>query len=385
LNAKVTNCAEHRALARKAADEAMVLLKNSDHTLPFDSTRIKTIAVIGPNAAGIHMGGYSSTPMKGVSVLEGIREFGKGRFEVLYAEGCKLTMNAECDWAADVKPVMNDPKNDEKMIREAVKTAKKSDAVVLAIGENELINREAWSEQHLGDRDDLGLVGMQNELAKAILKTGKPTVVLLINGRPIAINELQEKAAAIVECWYLGQETGRAVADVIFGKVNPSGKLTVTFPRSVGQLPCYYGRKPSRFRDYVLADSSPLYPFGFGLSYTTFDYNNLTVMPKEISPDGRAEVRVEITNTGTRTGDEIVQLYIRDVVSLPTRPVKELKDFARITLRPGEIRTVTFTLTPEKLEAFGMDMKRTVQPGDFEIMVGRNSEDVLKERVKVRE
>jgi beta-glucosidase len=384
LNEKVTNCAEHRALALKAAREAMILLKNAGNTLPFDSTTIRTLAVIGPNAAGIHLGAYSSTPMKGLSVLDGIREFAGGRFKVLYAEGCKLTMNPECNWTVDGNPVLNDPHSDAKMIEEAVKTARKSDAVVLAIGENELINREAWSEQHLGDRDDLDLAGMQNELAKAILKTGKPTVILLINGRPITINELQEKASAIVECWYLGQETGRAVADVIFGKVNPSGKLTVTFPRSVGQLPCYYDRKPSRFRDYVLADSSPLYPFGFGLSYTTFEYKNLTVMPKEISPDGRAEVRVEVANTGTRTGDEIVQLYIRDVVSLPTRPVKELKDFSRITLRPGETRTVTFTLTREKLEAFGMDMKRTVQPGDFEIMVGRNSEDVLKDTVRVR-
>jgi len=384
LNGKAVNCAEHRALARKAAAEAMVLLKNSGRTLPFDSTRIKTLAVIGPNAAGIHLGGYSSTPMRGVSVLEGMMEFAKGRFEVLYSEGCRLTLNPDCDWSVDGNPVLNDPQSDAGMIDEAVKTARKSDAVVLVIGENELINREAWSETHLGDRDDLGLAGMQNELAKAVIKTGKPTVVLLINGRPITINELQEEASAIVECWYLGQETGRAVADVIFGKVNPGGKLTVTFPRSAGQLPCYYDRMPSRFRGYVLADSSPLYPFGFGLSYTAFEYQNLKITPDAMTADGRAVVSVEVTNTGSRAGDEIVQLYVRDVVSLPTRPVKELKDFSRITLRPGETRTVSFTIGREKLEAIGMDMKRTVQPGDFEIMAGGNSEDVLKTVLRVR-
>jgi beta-glucosidase len=384
LYEKVTNCEEHRALALKAGHEAMVLLKNADNTLPFDSTKVRTLAVIGPNAAGIHLGGYSDTPMKGVSVLDGIREFAKDRFKVAYAEGCKLTLNKDCHWRVNENPILNDPKNDAKLIAEAVKTAKKSDAVVLVIGENELINREAWSEQHLGDRDNLDLAGMQNELAQAILKTGKPTVILLINGRPITVNELQEKAPAIVECWYLGQETGRAVADVIFGKVNPSGKLPVTFPRSVGQLPCYYDRQPSRFRDYVLANSTPLYPFGFGLSYTTFEYKNLTIIPNEMTADDRAEVRVDVTNTGKRAGDEIVQLYVHDVVSLPTRPVKELKDFSRITLRPGETRTVTFVITREKLEAFGMDIKRIVQPGDFEIMVGRNSEDLLKAVLRIK-
>jgi beta-glucosidase len=384
LYEKVTNCPDHKALALKAGHEAMVLLKNADNTLPFDSTKIRTLAVIGPDAAGIHLGGYSDTPMKGVSVLDGIREFARDRFKVAYAEGCKLTLNKDCHWRVNENPILNDPKSDAKLIAEAVKTAKKSDAVVLVIGENELIDREAWSEQHLGDRDNLDLAGMQNELAKAVLKTGKPTVILLINGRPVTVNELQEKAPAIVECWYLGQETGRAVADLIFGKVNPSGKLPVTFPRSVGQLPCYYDRKPSRFRDYVLANSTPLYPFGYGLSYTTFEYKNLTVTPNEMTADDRAEVRVDVTNTGKRAGDEIVQLYVHDVVSLPTRPVKELKDFRRITLQPGETRTVTFAIDREKLEAYGMDMKRIVQPGDFEIMAGRNSEDVLKAKLRIK-
>lgn len=349
------------------------------HLYPFE------MAVIGPNAADIHLGGYSAVPMRGVSILEGIKAFAAGKFNVLYSEGCKITLNEECNWRVNEKPILNNPENDKMLMAEAVKVAKKSDAVILVIGENELIHREAWSDIHLGDRDDLDLIGMQNELAKAILETGKPTVVLLINGRPITINYLQENAPAIIECWYLGQETGHAVADVIFGMVNPSGKLSVTFPRSVGQLPCFYNKKPTNHRFYVLADPTPLYPFGFGLSYTTFGYENLRISPKEIPVDATAEVHVDITNTGKVTGDEILQLYIHDLVSFPTRPVKELKDFAKITLEPGEKRTVKFTITPEKLEAFDLNMKRAIQPGDFEIMVGKSSVDVLTDTLTVLE
>jgi beta-glucosidase len=381
---RITNSKEHKALALKAAHEAMVLLKNEKKTLPFDSTKIKTLAVIGPNAADIHLGGYSAVPMQGVSILEGIRTFAKNKFQVLYAEGCKLTLNKECNWQVHENPILNNPENDKKLIAEAVKIAKRSDAVVLVLGENELICREAWSENHLGDRDNLDLVGQQNELANAILKIGKPTVILLINGRPISINELSKKAPAIIECWYLGQETGYAVADVIFGKVNPSGKLTVTIPRSVGQLPCYYDRKPSRFRDYVLSDSSPLYPFGFGLSYSTFEYSHLQTSPKSILTDEAVDISIEVRNTGAIKGDEIIQLYIHKLISLPTRPIKELKDFKRISLNPGEAKIVHFTLTPDKLAAIGMEMKRTVQTGAFEIFVGKNSVDVLRDTLIVK-
>ncbi len=380
---KVANCKEHKALALKAAHEAMVLLKNENNTLPLNPAKIKKLAVLGPNAADIHLGGYSAVPMVGVSVLDGILDFAARKFDVIYSEGCKLTLNKQCDWGVNENPILAKPEDDRKLIAEAVQLAKTSDAVVLVLGENELICREAWSEMHLGDRDDLNLVGSQNDLVKAILATGKPMVILLINGRPISINYLQQSAPAIIECWYLGQETGHAVADVLFGKVNPSGKLTVTFPRSVGQFPCYYNKKPTMHRNYVLADTTPLYPFGYGLSYTTFVYNNLKLAPAEISPSGTTEVSVEISNTGKIKGDEIVQLYIRDLVSLPTRPVKELKDFTRLTLNPGETRTVKFTITPEKLEALDLEMKRTVQPGDFEIMVGKNSREVLTDTLSV--
>ncbi|MFC2138050.1 glycoside hydrolase family 3 N-terminal domain-containing protein [Bacteroidota bacterium] len=379
----IANCNKHKQLALKAAHEAMVLLKNKNNTLPFDSNKIKTLAVIGPNAKGIHLGGYSPVPMHGTDVYTGIKKYAEGKFKVLYAEGCKITLNEECHWYLNENPILNNPENDKKLISKAVKVAQQSDAVVLVLGENEVVNREAWSENHLGDRDNLDLIGMQNELAQAIINTGKPVVVVLINGRPITINELQENAPAIIECWYLGQETGNAIADVIFGKVNPSGKLTVTFPRSVGQLPCFYNKKPSSLREYVLAESTPLYPFGYGLSYTTYEYSNVKMIPKKISVKGKAEISVDITNTGEMTGDEIVQLYIHDLVSLPTRPVKELKDFKRVSIEPGKTETVKFNITSDKLEAFNLDMKREVQPGEFEIMIGRNSSNLLKDTLIV--
>ncbi len=380
---QVTNSPEHKALALKAGHEAMILLKNENDTLPFDASKIRKLAVIGPNAPEIHLGGYSPTPMEGVSILQGLEEYAKGKFEVAYVPGCRLTLNKQCNWLVNEKPILSDPMEDYKLIGEATDLARESDAIVLALGENELLDREAWSDIHLGDTDSLQLVGRQQELADAVIATGKPVVILLINGRPLAINKLQEEAPAIIECWYLGQETGHAVANAIFGEVNPSGKLTITFPRSVGQIPDFYDKKPSNHRAYELADSTPLYPFGFGLSYTTFSYSDLAVTPAEIAADGKAEVSVRVANTGQRAGDEVVQLYIRDLVALPTRPVKELKDFTRITLQPGESKIVHFTLDKEKLESVGMNMKRVVQPGDFEVMVGANSEDVLKTKLTV--
>jgi beta-glucosidase len=380
---KVTNSDEHKALARKAADEAIILLKNDAHVLPFDASKIKTLAVIGPNAADIHLGGYSAVPMQGVSVLDGVREFAGTSMKVLYAEGCKLTTNHASGWLVNENPVMNDAADDSRLTDEAVAVALKSDAVILVLGESELLRREAWSEDHLGDRDTLELVGRQHDLARAILATGKPVAVLLINGGPLAVNDLQEQAHALLECWYLGQQTGEAVTDVLFGKVSPSGKLPVTLPRSVGQIPDYYDHKPSRMRDYVLADSTPLYPFGFGLSYSTFEYKDLKVSPAKIAPGGSAMVSVVLKNTGTVTATEVVQLYIHAVVSMPVRPVEELKDFHRVTLDPGQSRIVTFDLTPDKLEAYDINMKRTVEPGDFEVLVGGSCADVAKTVLKV--
>ncbi len=381
---RMLNCEAHKALALKAAQEAMVLLKNEDNILPFDTAKIKTLAIIGPNASGVHLGGYSSVPMKGVGILEGFEAFASSHnMKIRYAEGCKITLNNEVNWQVNEVPILSTPETDEKLIAEATDATRKSDAVVLIIGENELINREAWNEQHEGDADQLNLVGWQEELAKAILATGKPVVIVLINGRPLAINYLAEHAPAIIEAWYLGQETGHALADVIFGEVNPSGKLTVTFPKSIGQLPCYYNHKPSRFREYVNSDSSPLFPFGFGLSYTSFEYSKLKLSSKEIMASDSVRVSVNVRNSGEREGDEIVQLYIHDMVSVPTRPVMELKDFAKVSLKPGEARKIEFLLTPEKLEALDLTMIRTVQPGEFAIMVGRSSTDYLSDTLTV--
>ena len=267
------------------------------------------------------------------------------------------------------------------MIQEAVATAATADAVVLVLGSNEDTNKEGWADNHLGDRDSLDLVGRQNLLANSILATGKPTIVVLINSGPLSINYIAQSAPAILEGFYLGQETGIAVADVLFGDYNPAGKLAVSFPRSVGQLPIYYNQKPSARRGYLFTNKDPLFPFGFGLSYTTFQYSTPTINPTRITPDGKATVSVTVTNTGKHAGDEIVQLYIHDLVSSVTRPIKELKDFRRISLAPGESKKVDFVITPDKLWFYNMQMKRVVEPGWFDIMVGTSS--VTNQTVKL--
>jgi beta-glucosidase len=371
----VTNSQEHKDLALKAAHESIVLLKNDKNLLPLNASKIKTLAVIGPNAAGLHLGGYSSEPRIGISVLEGIKAFAKGKFNVTYAEGCKITIKPGSFWN-DGSTALNDEKSDQKLISEAAVVASKSDVVLLVIGENESICREAWSEAHRGDRDDLSLFGRQEELVKAVLKTGKPVIVLFINGRPISANYVASTVPAILEGWYMGQETGTAVADVLFGKVNPSGKLSITIPKNVGQLPAYYSKKPSRSRSYVNSDMTPLFPFGFGLSYTSFEYGKPEISKAQIQNGESVKASVIIKNTGNFKGDEIVQLYIRDKVSSVTRPIMELKDFARITLNPGESRKVEFTITPEKLQFYNREMKRVVEPGDFEVFIGPSSDKV---------
>lgn len=368
----ITNCKEHRELALRAAHESMVLLKNANNLLPLDASQLKTLAVIGPNAAEVHFGGYSIEPRVGISVLDGIRQFANGRFKVTYAEGCKITTTPGSFWGNN-NTTLNSSDSDRKLIEEAISVAARSDAVLLVIGENESICREAWSENHRGDRDDLNLFGRQDDLVRAIVKTGKPVIVLLINGRPITINHIAETVPAIIEGWYLGQETGTAVADVLFGRVNPSGKLSVTFPKNIGQLPVYYSRKPSRDRSYVNSDMKPLFPFGFGLSYTTFIYGKPALDRNEILLGESLKVTLTITNVGRVKGDEIVQLYIRDRVSSVTRPVMEMKDFARVSLNAGECRKVEFVITPEKLQFYNRDMRRVVEPGEFDVFIGPNS------------
>ena len=374
LAEKTANSQEHRALALKAAQEVPVLLKDENNLLPLDLSKLKTIAVIGPNADGLHLGGYSRNPGDGVTILQGIRERVGSRAKVLYAEGCRFSDKHQ-DWRGwfdnDVKLV--DPATQQDKIKEAVDAAKQSDVAILVVGENESTNREAWAENHLGDRDSLDLLGAQNDLVKAVVETGKPVVVFLINGRPLSINYISQHVPAIVEGWYLGQEGGNAAAQVLFGDVNPSGKLAITFPHSVGDLPAFYNHKPSANRTYAFSTRQPLYPFGFGLSYTTFQFDNLRVEPSEIHNGGTAKVSVEVTNTGSREGDEVPQLYIHQKIASLTRPVKELRGFRRVTLKPGEKKTVEFTLTPDSLSMLDVNMQRVVEPGAFEIMVGPDS------------
>jgi beta-glucosidase len=368
---KVTNSQTHRDLAAEAARRSVILLKNENNLLPLDRNELKSIAVIGPNADRVHLGGYSDNPGRGVSVLQGINDKVGSKIKVTHAVGCNITKEGG-DWWADTSH-LSDPAEDSKLIAQAVETAKAADLAVLVLGGNEDTNKEGWADNHLGDRDSLDLVGRQNDLVKAVLETGKPTIVLLINSGPLSVNYIAEKVPAILEGFYLGQETGVAVADVLFGDYNPAGKLPVTFPRSVGQLPSYYNRKPTARRGYLFTSKEPLFPFGFGLSYTTFEYSNLRLSAPQIGPADQTKVSVTVTNTGKRAGDEIVQLYIHDLVSSVTRPVMELKDFKRISLAAGASKTVEFVITPDKLSFFDLNMNRIVEPGWFDIMVGPSS------------
>ena len=373
---RVNESPAHRALALKAAHEAIILLKNENALVPLDRTRLRSIAVIGPNAGRVELGEYSGGPTHKVSILDGIKRKVGDKIKVNYAEGCKITegdpKTGQPSWHYDDVKLSN-PAENAKKIAEAVNVARASDVALVVVGDNVETTREGWSETHLGDRDNLDLLGQQNDLVKAIVETGKPTIVFLIGGRPLSINYVVEKVPAIFQGWYLGQETGTAVADVLFGDVNPSGKLSVTIPRNVGQLPVYYYQKPSGKRGYLFSNKEPLFVFGHGLSYTTYKYGNLRVTPDRIGAAGQTTVAVDITNTGRMAGDEIAQLYIRDEVSSLTRPIKELKDFRRIHLEPGQTKTVQFVITPDKLSFLNEDMRRVVEPGSFKIMVGPSS------------
>ena len=379
---EVSTLPEHRDLALQAAHEAITLLKNDDNLLPLDATKVKRIAVIGPNAGEPHLGGYSGKPQHAISILEGIKDKLAGKTEVVYAEGCRITESKPV-WEDD-KVVPADPSLDEKRIADAVAALSTSDLGIVVVGENEQTSREAWSDTHLGDRDNLDLLGRQDELVARLIATGKPVVVVLLHGRPNSISFIQQHAPAILDGWYLGQEGGTAMADVIFGDYNPAGRLPITVPRSVGQLPDYYYQKPSARRPYLFSDTSPLFPFGYGLSYTKFRYSNLRVQPGSIPLDGKTSISVDVTNVGDRAGDEVVQLYVRDEVSSVTRPIKELKGFQRVPIKPGETRTLTFNLGPDALRFYNREMKRVVEPGTFKIMVGPNSVDLTSASLKVR-
>jgi beta-glucosidase len=372
---RVTNAPEHQALALDAARKSIVLLKNQGALLPLDRGKVKTLAVIGPNAKGVHLGGYSRDPGRGIDVLSGITARAGAGVKVVYAEGVRITEH-EADWGGDTV-VLGNPAQNRARIQEAVRVARDADVIVLAIGTNESVSREAWADNHLGDVADLTLMSNQEELVQAMLQTGKPVIALLVNGRPLAVPLVAERVPAILEAWYAGQEGGTAIGEVLFGDVNPGGKLPVTFPRHTGQLPVYYNRRPTSFRNHLDLTREPLWGFGFGLSYTTFQLDDLRVASPAIGPGGRTEVTVRVRNSGARAGDEVVQLYIRDQVSSVTRPVKELRGFARVTLQPGESKSVSFTLGPDELSLIDRRMQRVVEPGRFDIMVGTSATPAL--------
>ncbi len=373
---RITNSSQHQELARKVAEKSIVLLKNEGGLLPLNIAKLHTIAVIGPNAADVHLGGYSRGPGADheVSILEGIRRRAGSSVKVIYAEGCKITTGKQ-GWAGwyENNVRQRDVKDEQAGIQAAVEAARQADVAIVVVGENENTNREAWSEEHLGDRDSLDLLGAQDQLVQAVIKTGKPTVVFLINGRPLSINAIQASVPAILEGWYLGEQGGVAAAEVLVGDINPGGKLPITFPRSVGQLPAYYNSKPSRNRSYLFTNSRPLFPFGYGLSYTTFRYDNVRVTPSTIKAGDNAIVSVTVSNTGQREGDEVVQMYIHQRVASVTRPVMELRGFKRITLKAGEKTSVELLLTADALTMLDANMKRVIEPGAFDIMVGADS------------
>lgn len=382
---KLVGCAEHREVAYRAATESMVLLQNEGNVLPLDPSRIKTLAVIGPNADKCLLGGYSSVPRQSVSPLEGIRERYGAQMEILYAEGSKIYKMNEAPYPFPERELS--PEENQELIAQAVETASKADAVVLCLGEDSNVHKEATGAfvTALGDLPTLELLGGQLKLVDEIAKLGKPTAALIISGTTLNVAPVAAKIPAVMQCWYLGQEGGYAMADALFGTVNPSGKLTVSFPRSAGHIPAYYNYKPSSRRGYNLGkDISPLYPFGFGLSYTTFEYSDLSIDRKEMGAEDCATVSVTVKNTGARDGAEIVQMYITDDYALMPRPVKELKGFEKVWLKAGESRRVSFPIERSSLSYYGIDNCLIVEPGTFTIQVGPSSAtgDKLKLTVK---
>jgi len=379
--AAITGGDEARALALRAARRSLCLLKN-DGTLPLQPGQHATVAVIGPNAAIARLGGYSSVPKHNVSLLEGVRALLAGRAEVVSAQGVHITQSE--DRAADeVRP--GDPERNRQLIEEAVATAHGADAILLAIGDTEQTSREAFAKYHLGDRTDLDLLSLQNELFDALRALGKPVVVCAINGRPPSWPNVAAHANAILECWYPGQEGGTAMAEALFGIVNPGAKLPVTVVRDAGHVPYFYNHKPSARRGYLFADPEPLFPFGHGLSYTEFEIGEPRLSAARIAVGDSVEVDVDVRNSGSRHGDEVVQIYLRDEVASVTQPVKLLRAFRRVSLEPGQHETLTFRLEPSAFRIWNDRMEEVIEPGRFTIMAGPNSVDLKSTTLEIAE
>ena len=368
----------NEAVALQASRESVVLLKNTDNTLPLNIDKIKKIAVCGPNAdeEGYALTHYGPLAVEVTTVLEGIREKAQGKAEVLYTKGCNLV---DAHWPES--EIMEYPltPDEQTEIDRAVANARQADVAVVVLGGGQRTCGENKS------RTSLELPGHQLKLLQAVQATGKPVILILINGRPLSVNWADKFVPAILEAWYPGSKGGTAVADILFGDYNPGGKLTVTFPKTVGQIPFNFPYKPASQIDggknpgpdgNMSRINGALYPFGYGLSYTTFEYSDLEITPKVITPNQKATVRLKITNTGKRAGDEVVQLYTRDILSSVTTYEKNLAGFERIHLKPGESKEIVFTLDRKHLELLNADMKWTVEPGEFAIMAGASSEDI---------
>ena len=384
---------EHRAVARKTASESFVLLKN-EGVLPL--SKKGTIAVVGPLAdTRSNMPGTWSVAAvldNAPSLVEGLKEVVGNRAEVVTAKGSNLIGDAEYEKRATMfgRELHRDNRTDRELLDEALKVAAKADVIVAALGESSEMSGESSS------RTNLEMPDVQRVLLQELLKTGKPVVLVLFTGRPLVLTWEEEHVPAILNVWFGGSEAAYAIGDVLFGDVNPSGKLTATFPQNVGQIPLFYNHKNTgrplqegrwfeKFRsNYLDVSNEPLYPFGYGLSYTTFDYSDIHLSSTEMSAGGELTATVTVTNTGSRDGAEVVQLYIRDLVGSVTRPVKELKGFEKIFLKAGESHKVSFSITPELLKFYNYDLQFVCEPGDFDVMIGGNSRDVKKARFLLR-
>jgi len=364
--ASIVNSKEHRELALQAEREGIVLLKNEKKLLPLKKD-IKTIAVIGPDADAPvdQLGDYHPQiiPQHVVTVLEGLKNKVSPKTKITYVKGCEVIGNK-----------LNE-------IEKAKNAAKNADIAVVVIGEAGYITNGEGR-----DVASLDLTGLQEELLKAVYSTGTPTIVVLINGRPLSVRWASENVPAIVEAWMCGEQGGNAVAEVLFGDYNPSGRLPISIPRTIGQFPFYYNHSATKEgAKYIDMPATPLYEFGFGLSYTTFEYSNLSILPKEINNEGVVDITLDVKNTGAVKGDEVVQLYINDIISSTSKPVKELKGYEKISLEPGEKKTVKLKLSPEELSLFDRDMNFVVEPGTFEVMIGSSSQDIkLKGQFEVK-
>ena len=385
---------ENRDFARTVGAESMVLLKNENQTLPLKKS--STIALIGPLAnTSVNMAGTWSVATdqeKSKTVLDGLKSVVTDKANILYAKGSNVDYDLELEKRATMfgKDIPRDDRTDKQLLDEALAIAKKADVIVATLGETAEFSGESSS------RTNLEIPQVQKDLLNALLKTGKPVVLVLFTGRPLVLVEENDTVPAILNVWFPGSEAGLSIADVLFGDVNPSGKLTATFPRNVGQIPIFYnhkntgrplGNKEGKFEkfksNYIDVRNEPLYPFGYGLSYTTFEYSNLKLDQTSINMDEKINITVDVTNTGNYDGKEVVQLYIRDVVGSVTRPVKELKGFKKAFIKKGETQTVSFDISVEDLKFYNYDLDFVAEPGDFEVFVGTNSDASLKTSFKL--